>query len=508
MAAAVFFALFTLLAHGQTPVDELNGSLMAPENPKEWSMVTIIVILLFIQTLFIIGLQRSRIKYKRARQSLKRSQRALEQRVIERTNELRSINNQLYYEIAQHEITEERLEEAQTYLHSVVNSMPSILIAVTREGVVTHWNAAAEQAINVPAQQAVGKSLKQLAPDLHIDLEMIRNAIDQGVSQAKEAVRHDYGGQTAYADLIVYPLLGEGMDSAVIRIDDVTTRVRFENMMIQNEKMLSLGELAAGMAHEINNPLSAILHAVQNIYRRTRPGLPANDVAADQVGVNMRQLQQYLEARGIYRFLDSIKEAGERSAHIVTNMLEFSRRSNRQHQLVNMKDLLEHVLELTQRALERSDDTITVETDIQANLPSVPCSAVEIQQVVLNMIRNAAQAFEEDHRPERPAPRIHLRAYADTGVLRIQIADNGPGIPHSAQQHLFEPFYTTKEVGKGTGLGLSVSYFIITENHQGQIEVDSSPGRGATFTITLPLQEAASPAATHSGIERSINDRH
>lgn len=490
--ACLFFE--PVLGQTQVPVGEFAHSLADSDAPRERNLVGIILALLVLQTLLILGLQHSRVKYKRAKQSLKRSQHALEQRVIERTNELRSINNKLYYEIAQHEITEERLEETQTYLQSVINSMPSILIAVTREGSVTHWNAAAEQAIGIPAEEAVGQNLAELAPDLHIDLEMIHNAIDQGVAQAKEAIRHEHEGQVVYTDLVIYPLRGEGLSGAVIRIDDVTTRVRFENMMIQNEKMLSLGELAAGMAHEINNPLNAILHAVQNIYRRTRPGLPANDTVAGELGINMKQLQNYLEARGVYRFLDSIKEAGERSAHIVTNMLEFSRRSTRQHQLVDIAKLLEHVLELSHRSFERTGvepGAIKVETEIQPDLPPVPCSAVEIEQVLLNIIRNAAQAFDDDKRADRPEPKITLRAFADEGVLRIQIADNGPGIPESAQPHLFEPFYTTKEVGKGTGLGLSVSYFIIREHHGGQIEVDSRLGEGATFTIGLPLQKAS-----------------
>lgn len=467
---------------------------LAPVDGSDRGLVIIIAGLVILQSLLILGLQRSRIKYKRAKQSLKRSQQALELRVIERTNELRSINNQLYYEIAKHEITEERLQETQDYLQSVINSMPSILIAVSRDGVVTHWNAAAERATEIPADQATGQSLAELAPSLNIEPEMIHNAIDQGISQAKEAVRHEYGDQVAYTDLVIYPLLGEGLSGAVIRIDDVTTRVRFENMIVQNEKMLSLGEMAAGMAHEINNPLSAILHAVQNVYRRTRPGLPANDVTAAKLGLNMDQIQSYLEARGIYRFLDSIKEAGERSAHIVTNMLEFSRRSNRHHEMVDIAELLDHALDLSQRGLERTElgaNRIQVEKDIQPQLPQIPCSPVEIQQVVLNIIRNAAQALDEDKRPDRPPPRILLKAFVEKDVLRIQIADNGPGIPESVQQHLFEPFFTTKEVGKGTGLGLSVSYFIITQHHQGRIEVDSRPGHGATFTISLPLQESA-----------------
>ena len=293
--------------------------------------------------------------------------------------------------------------------------------------------------------------------------------------------------------MIIYPLTPEDITGAVIRIDDVTMRVRFENMMIQNEKMMSLGELAAGMAHEINNPLSAILHAVQNIQRRTSPGLAANVETATQIGITVEQMQTYLEQRGIYTFVDSIKEAGERSARIVTNMLEFSRASsNRNYQAVNVAELLQHSLELSRNSLDlhtgEGGQAIEVVMDLEPDLPPLPCAAAEIEQVILNMLRNAAQAFVKPEGAEDYKPQITMRAFAEGDAIKIQIIDNGPGMAESTRRHIFEPFFTTKDVGKGTGLGLSVSYFIITEHHQGQIEVDSAAGRGTTFTITLPLR--------------------
>lgn len=458
------------------------------------TLMAVIVVLLLFQTALIVGLQRSRVKYKHAKENLKRSQHALEQRVIERTNKLRAINDQLYDEIAKHEITEERLQEAQNYLQSMIDSMPSVLIGVTREGLITHWNSAAEQATDIPAEDAVGHHLNQVSPGLNVEVEMIHNAIDHGITQAKEGIRHEFEGQVGYTDLIIYPLIAEDIVGAVIRIDDVTMRIRFETMMIQNEKMMSLGELAAGMAHEINNPLSAILHAVQNIHRRTTPTLPANQETARQFGLEMEQIRGYVETRGIYTFLDSIKEAGERAARIVTNMLEFSRTGSRRHERVNMIDLLEHSLELSHKSFDlrtsQSGNPVKIHKEFQPDLPSVPCSAAEIQQVILNILRNAAQAFVKSEDTKLPDPAITVRAFLEDQVVKIQIEDNGPGMPEATRRHIFEPFFTTKEVGKGTGLGLSVSYFIITEHHNGQIEVESAPGRGTTFTITLPLVES------------------
>jgi two-component system NtrC family sensor kinase len=482
--ACAFFAPVGALAQGEVPAED-----------GEVTLIAVIITLLLLQTALIVGLQRSRVKYKHARENLKRSQHALEQRVIERTNKLRAINDQLYDEIAKHEITEERLREAQDYLQSMIDSMPSILIGVTREGLITHWNSAAEQATEILADAAVGNHLNQVAPGLDVDVDMIHNAIDQGITQAKEGIRHEFEGQVGYTDLIIYPLIAEDIIGAVIRIDDVTMRIRFETMMIQNEKMMSLGELAAGMAHEINNPLSAILHAVQNIYRRTSPSFPANMEAAQKLDLRVEDIRSYLETRGIYTFLDSIKEAGERSARIVTNMLEFSRTGSRRHELVNLVNLLEHSLELSRKSFDlrtsQGGKPVQIVKDFQPDLPLVPCSAAEIQQVILNILRNAAQAFVGTDDPKAPEPAITMRAFSEEEVVRIQIEDNGPGMPESTRRHIFEPFFTTKEVGKGTGLGLSVSYFIITEHHNGRIEVESSPGRGTTFTITLPLVENA-----------------
>lgn len=477
------------------PQTEPRSSANADRGSNDHLFV-IIIGLLLVQTLLIAGLQRSRVKYKEARHSLKRSQKVLEERVVERTNTLRILNNQLYEEIARHEITEELLQETQDYLQSMINSMPSILICVTREGTVTQWNSAAERTTGVSAQEALGKNIVLVSSLLKVDMGIVRNAIDQGTTQVREAVQGDDNGQLTYTDWTIYPLLSTDIAGAVIRIDDVTMRVRFENMMIQNEKMMSLGELAAGMAHEINNPLSAILHGVQNIFRRTTAELPSNIEVAKKHHITLEQLQGYLEERGIYKFITDIREAGERSAHIVTNMLEFSRTSNRKHTPVDLTKLMEDSVELAINTFDSQALSYTKRLEIQRDyapaLPMVSCSAAEIQQVFINVIRNAVQALQQWTLPGKEKPRITLRMTATKSDVKIYISDNGPGMTEITKRHLFEPFFTTKEVGKGTGLGLSVSYFIITGHHDGQIEVESTEGKGSTFIITLPLAKEKS----------------
>ena len=208
-----------VLAQAQTPLLPMAGSEVQDSNIRS-SLLVVITGLLILQTVLIVVLQRSRVSYKRAKTDLKRSQTALEQRVIDRTNKLRTINNQLYDEIARHEITEELLRETQDYLHSIVNSMPSILIGVTRQGHVTHWNTAAEQATSIDAKDALGRSLADVYPELPVTLETIHDAIDKRAPQVSENIQHGAGSEARFTDLAVYPLVSSEVTGAVIRVDD------------------------------------------------------------------------------------------------------------------------------------------------------------------------------------------------------------------------------------------------------------------------------------------------
>jgi len=484
-------ASLPLNVFAQAEVDALTES-----DGSKGILLIVITSLLILQTLLIIGLQRSRSHHKRAKADLKTAQRELEQRIVDRTNKLRTINNQLYDEIAKHEITEELLRETQDYLHSIINSMPSILIGVTRRGTVTHWNTAAEYSTGIKARDALGQSLSKVFKTPAIDLKEIENSIDNELPLSKENLQQGNGNQATYSDLAIYPLFSSEITGAVIRIDDVTLRVRLENMMIQNEKMMSLGEMAAGMAHEINNPLSAIINSVQNIERRVSVDLEPNHKAANEIGISIEQLRRYMSERDLFSFIDSIRDAGERAATIVTNMLEFSRGSTRKRTHVNMGELLDHSLALAYDTLEfkpfdqnkdNKNKGLNVVKEFAPDLPFISCSAPEIQQVILNLLRNANQSFEHKEFTPPDQPRITLRTRKVDQSICIEIEDNGAGMDLSTSRHIFEPFFTTKDVGEGTGLGLSVSYFIITEHHAGSIELESEPGVGTRFIIKLPL---------------------
>jgi len=261
-------------------------------------------------------------------------------------------------------------------------------------------------------------------------------------------------------------------------------------MMVQTEKMMSVGGLAAGMAHEINNPLSAVLQGCQNILRRLSAGLPANNQTAQALGVSLDTINAYLEQRGILGFLEGIREAGSRATRIVSDMLAFSRRSDTQFAPASLEEMLETVVRLVSSDydLRKRYDfrRIEIERDYDPRLGEVYCDRIEIEQVFLNVVKNAAQAMAGGGSP--PPHRITLRTREEGNSARVEIEDNGPGMDEETCKRVFEPFFTTKPVGIGTGLGLSVSYFIVTEHHGGSISVSSTPGQGTCFTIRLPQQ--------------------
>jgi two-component system NtrC family sensor kinase len=428
-------------------------------------------------------LLRNRRRYKLTKRLLKQAQRDLEQRVHDRTEKLRSINTKLYDEIAKHETTEDLLRDSQDYVQSIINSMPSILIGVTPAGVVTHWNSAAEQATETTAAQALGRQLHDVYTDLPVTLEQIKDAIRDHVSNIKENLLLPDG---SYIDISVYPLQSSKLSGAVVRIEDVTLKVQMEYMMIHNEKMMSLGELAAGTAHEINNPLSAILQGAQNIRRRLSDTMEKNRNAAAALNISLTGINAYLKARQIDIFIDHIQEAGERASQIVRNMLEFSRANDPELHPIDLIQLTDHTIELAAHSFAtdvgKDVKNIQVQRDYATDMPLVSCIGAEIQQVLLNLLRNSAQAQQGASTPE-----ITIRIDHDNNYAMIEVADNGPGIPDSIKRRIFEPFFTTKKVGEGTGLGLSVSYFIVTEHHGGTIEVDSEPGKGTRFVVRLPL---------------------
>ncbi len=392
---------------------------------------------------------------------------------------------------------DEERTRIRVYLQSIIDSMPSQLIGVDDAGRITHWNTAAEKKLQIPSDEAIGKYISDIFPHMDFLVKKIRQAMWDKTPPSTDRIQTYRNGDLQVLELMVYPLQGPASaGGAVIRIDDVTAKIRFEEMMIQTEKMMSVGGLAAGMAHEINNPLGGILLGAQNILRRFSPDNPINNEAARECGVDLANLRKYLETREIFKMMEGILEMGERASRIVSNMLSFSRRSESRKSPRDVTDIINRTIDLAAQDYDltkRYDFRhIDILREYEPGLPIVCCVETEIEQVFLNLLKNAAHAMMENgHRVAHPV--ITIRARREGDSIRIEVEDNGIGMDEKIRKSVFDPFFTTKKVGAGTGLGLSVSYFIITNNHRGTLSVESSPGKGTKFIIILPLGNVPGP---------------
>ena len=418
--------------------------------------------------------------------------------------ETRHTNRKLELEVQVRSKIEKKLTGFQNYLNSIIDSMPSALIALDEQLYVTQWNQEASALSGTRLDEALNQPIFLAFEPLKPFLPQLKETVEQHTVTKVERVTWFKDDEAKHYALTFYPLMGGAGRGVVIRIDDITQRLSLEEMMVQSEKMLSVGGLAAGMAHEINNPLGAILHNVQNIRRRLSTELPKNQEHAEQIGIELAVVNRYLESREVPQLLDGIQQAGARAAKIVTHMLSFSRRSNRQMAPCDLPALIDQAVEIA-----GNDFDLTIGFDFKGQaivrqfdpqLGPVPGTANELEQVLLNLLKNAAQAIhlrEDDSEPGR----IILRTRLNPPWAEIQVEDNGIGMSENVRKRTFEPFFTTKEIGQGTGLGLSVSYFIITNNHKGQMEVQSTQGQGTCFTLRLPLANTAPAPLEHPQLE-------
>lgn len=418
--------------------------------------------------------------------------------------ETRHTNRKLELEVQVRSKIEKKLTGFQNYLNSIIDSMPSALIALDEQLYVTQWNQEASALSGTRLDEALNQPIYLAFEPLKPFLPQIKATIEQHTVERIERVTWIKDEEPKHYALTFYPLMGGAGRGVVIRIDDITQRLSLEEMMVQSEKMLSVGGLAAGMAHEINNPLGAILHNVQNIRRRLSADLPKNLEYAEQTGVELATINRYLEGREVPQLLDGIQQAGVRAAKIVTHMLSFSRRSNRQMAPCDLPALIDQAVEIAGNDFDLAigfdfkGQAIIRQFDPQ--LGPVPGTANELEQVLLNLLKNAAQAIhlrEDDREPGR----IILRTRLNPPWAEIQVEDNGIGMSENVRKRTFEPFFTTKEIGQGTGLGLSVSYFIITNNHKGQMEVHSTLGQGTCFTLRIPLAGSQLPPYERTQLE-------
>ena len=375
-----------------------------------------------------------------------------------------AIENSLLYQ-EQKERAEE-LALLKEFNESIVESINVGILTVDGDGRVTACNSALEEMLGLRRDEATGHRVEHLfAEDF---AETLRLALgEQGWNLAE--LRNIYKlhtatltGRTLILNIALAPLkrADEAAHGGVLVVlEDVTGRVRLEEQLQQREKLSSIGLLAAGVAHEINTPLTGV-----SSYTQMLLGLLADTDPK-------------------HALLQKIRRQTDRATGIVNNLLNFSRTGGAtDFAAVNLARVLDDTLQLLEPQLRQS--RVELARDYAGDLPRVYGNAGKLQQVFTNLILNARDAIPD-------GGRITLRAVGsdDRDALTVEVVDNGIGIAPENVARIYDPFFTTKGVGRGTGLGLAVSYGIVQE-HSGHIAVESSPGRGTTFRITLPTAGA------------------
>lgn len=258
-----------------------------------------------------------------------------------------------------------------------------------------------------------------------------------------------------------------------------------QQQLLQSEKMAAIGQLAAGVAHEINNPIGFVHSNLGTLKNYIDNLLGLLDIYEEQGAVSPDPRLQAARSKADLDFMREdlpllLKESQdglERVTRIVQDLKDFSRVDQAERQLADLNECLRSTLNVARNEIKYKAEVVLE----LADLPAVDCVPAQINQVFMNIVVNAAQAIEQHGR-------ILVRSSVERDLVRFDIEDNGPGMPAEVKKRIFEPFFTTKPVGKGTGLGLSISYDIIVKRHRGHIEVDSRPGVGTRFSIWLPIR--------------------
>ena len=341
----------------------------------------------------------------------------------------------------------ELLSSAKREWEKTVDAISQAICIVDAHGTVRRANRVFAELIQTTVTAIPGRPWLGLFPPPWAD------AVARAIAEPSANTVEIRSGERVLL-LTAIPMAEPG--SAVLVFEDQTDRRRLQEQLIQSEKMSAIGQLIAGVAHDLNNPLASVV------------GFSDFLVEAGEIPVSLQEPLQV------------IRQEAERAATIVKNLLSFARSQEGERIRQPIRTLLDSTLVLLRNQLMAHKVEATVE--VEAGLPDVLINANQIKQVFVNLINNACQAIASD----APSGRIWIIARRVHDAVAVSVTDSGPGISEDVAARVFEPFFTTKPEGQGTGLGLSISQGIMKE-HGGRITLDSRPGSGATFTVELPI---------------------
>ena len=374
---------------------------------------------------------------------------------------------EMMLDITRRKELEESLAASEQRYHAIFDSIPGAVFVLDADDLsVLNCNDPVGEIYGYPRKEILGNSF------LLLFREEERADYDHLLKVRKEigpCSQVTKSGTSIYAMLRISPAEFDGNKTLIITCSDVTKKLEAEQQLIQASKMSTLGEMASGVAHELNQPL-AILKTISNLLMR-------------KVSRN-----QQIEPKILREMAEGVDTHVNRASKIIDHMREFGRKSEMKTMPVQVNDVLRRGFDFFSRQLTLRN--IHVEWNLNSHLPQVMADANRLEQVVINLLINARDAIEERWKNSVPLAddkKIFISTdFTDQHVI-IKVCDTGPGIPDAIQGRLFEPFFTTKDVGKGTGLGLSISYGIISD-YNGVITASNDASHGACFTITFPYE--------------------
>jgi PAS domain S-box-containing protein len=410
----------------------------------------------------------------------------------------------IYHVVIRDITSRKKAEQSARQLAALVQSSDDGIIGVALDGTVLSWNRGAERVFGYSEEEMCGHSiLTLLPPDLRESSRML-GLISKGERiEQYESVRLTKDGRRIHVSVTLSPVTdsaGTVIGSSVI-IRDITDRKIMRAQIEQARKLESIGQLAAGIAHEINTPTQYVgdnIHFLDDSFRdllgllsRYRELLQAakeQRITQDQV----EDLERTVEETDVDYLTSEIPSAIEQSlegvgriSKIVGAMKEFSHPGNNDKKAVDMNRAVENTITVCRNEWKYVANVIT---DLDPALPVVRCLPSEFNQVLLNIIINAAQAIGASDRSKDALGTIVVSTKAVDGWCEIVISDDGPGMAEDVRARIFDPFFTTKAVGKGTGQGLAIARSIVVDKHGGTITVDSENGNGASFKIRIPYE--------------------
>ena len=410
-----------------------------------------------------------------------------------------------FVDITERKSTQEALRRAHEEAELFINAVPSILIGINRDSRIKRWNLEAAKVFGLVKAEVIGKSLSECG--IHWVRSDMQAEIDSWCAGREmrrvEALPFVIDGETRFLGLTLNWICApeERIDELLIIGSDVTDREILGQQLRQAQKLEAIGQLAAGIAHEINTPTQYVgdntrflqeswhsfneLLAIAREMRQLAAAGPISPQTLQRFDTLAQAADfEYLQTeipRAIEQSLDGI----ERVAKIVRAMKDFSHPGSEEKKSIDINQAIETTITVARNEWKYVAD---VETHFDSNLPLVLCHAGEFNQVILNLLINAAQAIAQAlEGGSQGKGKIVVSTTCDQDWAEISISDTGAGIPEAVRSRVFEPFFTTKPVGKGTGQGLALAHTAIVRRHGGKIWFDSELGKGTTFYIRMPL---------------------